>query len=69
MDRGGELNGVLVRVAEVTGRAGDLVLMHPGVLHSRPVNASTAPRLMLSQFVSAKSDLPTNRPTHQQPAD
>ena len=54
MLREGEIGGVPVRVVEVTGNAGDVVLVHPWLLHVRPVNAGSDPR-----FVLAK-DLPRN---------
>jgi Phytanoyl-CoA dioxygenase (PhyH) len=53
MHDGATIDGVRVRVVEVSGCAGDVFLMHPGVLHARPVNAGTAPRFMTSGFVSA----------------
>jgi hypothetical protein len=53
MHDGADIDGVPVRVVEVTGCAGDVFLMHPGVLHARPVNAGNAPRFMTSGFVSA----------------
>jgi hypothetical protein len=48
---GDEIFGVRVRVVELCGSAGDVFLLHPGVLHARPVNAVDAPRFMTSKFV------------------
>ena len=44
-----EVDGVQVRVVELTATAGDLVLMHPLLLHSRPTNAGRAPRFLLNK--------------------
>jgi hypothetical protein len=41
--------GHLLRVTELTAHAGDVILIHPLVLHARPVNAGTAPRLLLNK--------------------
>ena len=38
-----------LRVTELTARAGDVILIHPLVLHTCPVNAGTAPRLLLNK--------------------
>jgi hypothetical protein len=40
-------NGVPVRVVELTGRAGDVVLMDPRCLHTISANVSARPRLTL----------------------
>lgn len=48
---GDEIFGVHVRVVELSGSAGDVFLLHPGLLHARPVNAGDAPRFMTSKFV------------------
>ena len=39
MHDGATIDGVDVRVIELSGYAGDVFLMHPGVLHACPVNA------------------------------
>jgi hypothetical protein len=44
-----DIDGLPVRVVELTGRAGDIVLVHPSVLHARPTNRSDRPRFMLSK--------------------
>jgi hypothetical protein len=40
------IDGVEVRVVEVTGRAGDVVICHPWALHQVMPNTSDRPRLM-----------------------
>ncbi len=40
------IDGVEIRVAEVTGRAGDVVLCHPWALHNVMPNTADRPRLM-----------------------
>jgi hypothetical protein len=49
MERDEEIDGVRVRVVELTATAGDVVLMHPLLLHSRPTNAGRAPRFLLNK--------------------
>jgi hypothetical protein len=44
-----EVLGHPLHVAELTASAGDVILIHPLVLHTRPVNAGTAPRLLLNK--------------------
>jgi ectoine hydroxylase-related dioxygenase (phytanoyl-CoA dioxygenase family) len=46
-----DLDGVPVRVVELTGRAGDVYLTHPWVLHSIAPNASDTPRMMRSRVI------------------
>jgi phytanoyl-CoA dioxygenase PhyH len=46
MDEGAEIDGVELRVVELTGRAGDAVLMHPLLLHAIAPNAAAVPRFM-----------------------
>jgi ectoine hydroxylase-related dioxygenase (phytanoyl-CoA dioxygenase family) len=48
MDVGADIDGVRLRVVELTGRAGDVYLTHPWVFHSIASNASRCPRLMRS---------------------
>ena len=42
-----EVNGVSVRVEEMTGEPGDLIVMHPTLLHGLARNFGDRPRLML----------------------
>jgi ectoine hydroxylase-related dioxygenase (phytanoyl-CoA dioxygenase family) len=54
MHDGSELRGVPVRVAEMTGAAGDLLLWHPNLLHAAsPANCGNAPRLVISVTITA----------------
>ena len=47
------VDGVPVRVVEMTAAAGDLLLMHPLLLHTRPTNAGTEPRFLLNKDLRA----------------
>jgi ectoine hydroxylase-related dioxygenase (phytanoyl-CoA dioxygenase family) len=40
------IDGVAVRAVELTGRAGDVVLTHPWLLHCRAANRAAEPRFM-----------------------
>lgn len=51
MEQSGDAGGVPVRVGEMTGRAGDVYVMDPLVLHAVMPNAGRAPRLMLTEWV------------------
>lgn len=51
MEAGSELDGVQVRVGEMLGEPGDVILMHPLMLHAPTPNVLAAPRMMLTQFV------------------
>ena len=46
---GETVRGVEVRVAEITGNAGDVFVMHPATLHTAAPNACATPRMMLVQ--------------------
>ena len=48
-----DLDGLPVRVIELTGQAGDVYLTHPWILHSIAPNAADAPRMMRSRFIYA----------------
>ena len=54
MQTGAGVRGVDLRVGEMTGQTGDVVLMHPATLHSLAPNCRTTPRLMLAESVYAK---------------
>jgi ectoine hydroxylase-related dioxygenase (phytanoyl-CoA dioxygenase family) len=45
------VDGVPVRVVELTGEPGDVVLMHPWLFHAVAPNCSTAPRLLVGHAV------------------
>jgi ectoine hydroxylase-related dioxygenase (phytanoyl-CoA dioxygenase family) len=49
------VDGVPLRVDEMTGEPGDVFFMHPAVLHAAAPNVLTEPRLVLSQFVMPKA--------------
>jgi ectoine hydroxylase-related dioxygenase (phytanoyl-CoA dioxygenase family) len=55
MDRAEEHGGIPLQVVENTGAAGDVLLLHPLVLHVATPNTSQAPRFLLSGGV----DLPS----------
>ncbi|MGW3347286.1 phytanoyl-CoA dioxygenase family protein [Nonomuraea rubra] len=46
--RGVVVSGVLVQVAELTGEPGDVVFLHPHLLHAPAANRSRAPRFMVT---------------------
>ena len=50
MQDGSELDGVQVRVCEMLGEPGDVILMHPLMLHAPTPNVLATPRMMLTQF-------------------
>jgi ectoine hydroxylase-related dioxygenase (phytanoyl-CoA dioxygenase family) len=49
------IDGVHVRVEELTGEPGDAVIMHPRLLHVVAPNTLPAPRMMLLQFLHRRS--------------
>jgi hypothetical protein len=51
MHDGAEADGVPVRVCEMLGEPGDVILMHPLMLHAPMPNVLQTPRMMLTQFV------------------
>lgn len=51
LERGARIDGIDVRMIELTGAAGDVVLMHPWTLHTAAPNCATMPRLMVSQVI------------------
>lgn len=54
MDAETIVDGVPLRVEAMTGEPGDVILMHPRVLHAAAPNALGSPRLVLTQFVGLK---------------
>ena len=48
---GAVIDGVQVRVEELTGEPGDVVIMHPRLLHVVAPNSLHTPRMMLLQFL------------------
>jgi ectoine hydroxylase-related dioxygenase (phytanoyl-CoA dioxygenase family) len=56
MDAETEIAGVRLQVEEMTGRPGDLYLMHPRALHApAPNRVAAGPRLVVTQFVAPRS--------------
>ena len=52
-----EFRGVPLRVAEMTGRPGEVILWHPNLLHTAPSgNARDRPRLVLSVTIEANEE-------------
>ena len=45
------VGGHAVRLDEMTGASGDLIVMHPAVLHGTAHNALDRPRLMLTEWI------------------
>ena len=57
MHEGAEFRGIPLRVAEMTGQPGDVILWHPNLLHTySPANCRNTPRLVLSVTIDAKDD-------------
>ncbi len=52
------VGGTAVRVMELTGRPGDVVLTHPWVLHCAAPNTGTHPRMMLTKNLYRRSPAP-----------
>jgi hypothetical protein len=57
MDEGTSIDGVELRVLELTGEPGDVVLFHPWLLHAPAPNCATTPRLMVGDNVQTPSSL------------
>jgi hypothetical protein len=51
MTEGVPIDGIDVRVEELTGEVGDVVLMHPWTFHAPAPNCSRRPRMMVSHSV------------------
>jgi hypothetical protein len=43
-----------VRLEEMTGEVGDLIVMHPAILHATGHNALDRPRIMLTEWISRR---------------
>ncbi len=54
LDVEGRAGDHCVRLEEMTGAAGDLVVMHPAVLHAAAHNARERPRLMLTEWIARR---------------
>ena len=46
-----DIDGIAARVVELTGKAGDVFLCHPGLCHAPAPNVAARPRLMRTQRV------------------
>jgi ectoine hydroxylase-related dioxygenase (phytanoyl-CoA dioxygenase family) len=73
IDRAEEHGGIPLRVVENTGAAGDVILLHPLVLHVATPNTGKSPRFLLSGGVDLPSMWKTspfqrNRPDSWQPS-
>ncbi|WP_372786712.1 phytanoyl-CoA dioxygenase family protein [Phenylobacterium sp.] len=55
MREGSELDGTAVRVCEMLGDPGDVILMHPLLMHAPTPNVLATPRMMLAQFVYGRA--------------
>ncbi len=51
MDEGAVVNGVPLRVIELCGEAGDVILMRPETLHAMAPHVIAAPRFVVAQFI------------------
>ena len=51
MREGGEVGGVPVRVCEMLGEPGDVILMDPLMLHGFTANVRETPRMMLTEWI------------------
>jgi ectoine hydroxylase-related dioxygenase (phytanoyl-CoA dioxygenase family) len=51
MSKGTSIDSVEVRVVEMTGEPGDVLLVHPMILHAPALNCSSSPRFALSTTV------------------
>ena len=54
-DQDEDVDGVPCRVVELTATAGDVILIHPLLLHTRPTNAGRYPRFLLNKDIYASS--------------
>jgi len=61
MAASGACRGVPLQVGEMTGAPGDVILMHPGVVHAPSPNARATPRLMLAETIDGKPQAPSGR--------
>jgi hypothetical protein len=52
MNDGTIIDGVPLRVIELTGEPGDVILMHSDTFHAAAPNRLTEPRMMLTEIIS-----------------
>lgn len=55
MEHEREVAGVDLRVVELTGQPGDIVAIHPWLIHNVAPNANVSPRFMLAQVFARRS--------------
>jgi hypothetical protein len=53
-----EVGGYPIRLEEMTGAPGDLIVMHPAILHGSAHNALDRPRLMLTEWIRRRDASP-----------
>ncbi len=54
LEQGAVIDDVPLRIIELTGEPGDIVLMHPWTFHAASLNCGHAPRMMVSQSIFRK---------------
>jgi hypothetical protein len=54
IDHEARVGSHLVRLEEMTGDPGDLIIMHPATLHGSAHNALRRPRMMLTEWVTRR---------------
>ena len=52
MNDGTIIDGVPLRVVELTGEPGDVIVMHSDTFHAAAPNRLTEPRMMLTEMIS-----------------
>lgn len=55
MHDGAQIDGIELRVREMTGEPGDVIFMHPQVLHAFAPNNRATPRMMLTQWIYGRT--------------
>jgi ectoine hydroxylase-related dioxygenase (phytanoyl-CoA dioxygenase family) len=68
MAAAGAVDGVSVRVVELTGAPGDVVLMHPWLFHAAAPNCSAAPRMVVGHAAHTWDGLATFAASAGKPA-
>jgi hypothetical protein len=63
LDREVPIDADRVCVRELTGDAGDVILMHPRTLHAPAPNARAEPRMMLVEIIGRRPDPPSTSDT------
>jgi hypothetical protein len=63
MTEGAEIDGIALRVVELTGEPGDMVLCHPTIVHAASPNCGMWPRMMRIGMVQAPRLRKAERPS------